>query len=67
MTQPAALDSGGFWPAEGGVSEAAVRLFSKAGVKWAASGALGAAESEERPEAQPSRNLLATQGVPARY
>jgi len=28
----------GFWPAEGGVSEATVQLFSKAGVKWAASG-----------------------------
>ena len=28
----------GFWPAEGGVSEAAVRLFSQAGVKWTASG-----------------------------
>lgn len=28
----------GFWPAEGGVSSAAVRLFSEAGVKWAASG-----------------------------
>lgn len=28
----------GFWPAEGGVSDATVRLFSKAGVKWAASG-----------------------------
>lgn len=28
----------GFWPAEGGVSDAAVQLFSKAGVKWAASG-----------------------------
>ena len=28
----------GFWPAEGGVSDATVRLFSQAGVKWAASG-----------------------------
>ncbi|MDO9227220.1 MAG: glycoside hydrolase family 57 protein [Pseudomonadota bacterium] len=28
----------GFWPAEGGVSEATVHLFSEAGVKWAASG-----------------------------
>ena len=28
----------GFWPAEGGVSDAAVRLFSDAGMKWAASG-----------------------------
>jgi alpha-amylase/alpha-mannosidase (GH57 family) len=28
----------GFWPAEGGVSEAAVGLLSEAGVKWAASG-----------------------------
>lgn len=28
----------GFWPAEGGVSEAAVRLFSQAGIKWVASG-----------------------------
>jgi alpha-amylase/alpha-mannosidase (GH57 family) len=28
----------GFWPGEGGVSDAAVRLFSDAGVKWAASG-----------------------------
>jgi len=28
----------GFWPAEGGVSEAAIQLFSQAGVKWAASG-----------------------------
>ena len=28
----------GFWPAEGGVSEAAVRLLDEAGVKWAASG-----------------------------
>ena len=28
----------GFWPAEGGVSEAAIRLLSKADVKWAASG-----------------------------
>ncbi len=28
----------GFWPAEGGVSEAAVRLLSAAGVRWAASG-----------------------------
>jgi alpha-amylase/alpha-mannosidase (GH57 family) len=28
----------GFWPAEGGVSDAAVKLFSEAGVKWAASG-----------------------------
>ena len=28
----------GYWPAEGGVSEAAVRLFSLAGVKWLATG-----------------------------
>ncbi len=28
----------GFWPAEGGVSEAGVRLLARAGVKWAASG-----------------------------
>ena len=28
----------GFWPAEGGVSEATIRLFSQAGVKWTASG-----------------------------
>jgi alpha-amylase/alpha-mannosidase (GH57 family) len=28
----------GLWPAEGGVSAATVRLFSEAGVKWAASG-----------------------------
>ncbi len=28
----------GFWPAEGGVSESAVRLLSHAGVKWAATG-----------------------------
>ena len=28
----------GFWPAEGGVSDAAIQLLSKAGVKWAASG-----------------------------
>ncbi|MBM4180746.1 MAG: glycoside hydrolase [Betaproteobacteria bacterium] len=28
----------GFWPAEGGVSEAGIRLLSDAGVKWAASG-----------------------------
>jgi alpha-amylase/alpha-mannosidase (GH57 family) len=28
----------GFWPAEGGVSDATIQLFSKAGVKWAASG-----------------------------
>jgi alpha-amylase/alpha-mannosidase (GH57 family) len=28
----------GFWPAEGGVSEATLRLFSLAGVKWTASG-----------------------------
>jgi len=28
----------GFWPAEGGVSDAAIQLFSEAGVKWAASG-----------------------------
>ena len=28
----------GFWPAEGGVSEAAVRLLSAFGVEWAASG-----------------------------
>ncbi len=28
----------GFWPAEGGVSDAAVRLFSQSGVKWTASG-----------------------------
>ena len=28
----------GLWPGEGGVSDAAVRLFSDAGVKWAASG-----------------------------
>ncbi len=28
----------GFWPAEGGVSDATLRLFSDAGVKWAASG-----------------------------
>lgn len=28
----------GFWPAEGGVSEAAVHLFSQAGVRWLATG-----------------------------
>jgi len=28
----------GFWPAEGGVSDAAVRLLAKSGVKWIASG-----------------------------
>ncbi len=28
----------GFWPAEGGVSDAAIRLLSEAGVKWSASG-----------------------------
>lgn len=28
----------GFWPAEGGVSEAAIRLLSEAGIQWAASG-----------------------------
>jgi alpha-amylase/alpha-mannosidase (GH57 family) len=28
----------GFWPAEGGVSDAAIQLFSEAGMKWAASG-----------------------------
>jgi len=28
----------GLWPAEGGVSDAAIRLFSQAGIKWAASG-----------------------------
>jgi alpha-amylase/alpha-mannosidase (GH57 family) len=28
----------GFWPAEGGVSQATLALFSQAGVKWAASG-----------------------------
>ncbi|OYY92699.1 MAG: hypothetical protein B7Y41_14955 [Hydrogenophilales bacterium 28-61-23] len=28
----------GFWPAEGGLSDAAVQLFSQAGLKWAASG-----------------------------
>ncbi|TXT19840.1 MAG: glycoside hydrolase family protein, partial [bacterium] len=28
----------GLWPAEGGISEAGIRLLSKAGVKWAASG-----------------------------
>jgi len=28
----------GFWPAEGGVSEPVVRLFSEAGIAWAASG-----------------------------
>lgn len=28
----------GFWPAEGGVSEAALHVLSQAGVKWAASG-----------------------------
>jgi alpha-amylase/alpha-mannosidase (GH57 family) len=28
----------GFWPAEGGVSDATIQLFSQAGVKWAASG-----------------------------
>jgi alpha-amylase/alpha-mannosidase (GH57 family) len=28
----------GFWPAEGGVSDAAVRLLAKSGVKWTASG-----------------------------
>ena len=29
---------GGFWPAEGGVSDAAIRLLSDAGIQWAASG-----------------------------
>jgi alpha-amylase/alpha-mannosidase (GH57 family) len=29
---------GGFWPAEGGISDAVVRQFSEAGVKWTASG-----------------------------
>ncbi len=29
---------GGCWPAEGGVSEAALRLFSAAGVRWVATG-----------------------------
>jgi len=28
----------GFWPAEGGISDATIQLFSRAGVKWAASG-----------------------------
>lgn len=28
----------GFWPAEGGVSEAGIRLLSHAGIRWAASG-----------------------------
>lgn len=28
----------GFWPAEGGVSDAVLRLFGQAGVKWTASG-----------------------------
>ena len=28
----------GFWPGEGGVSDAAIRLFSNAGMKWVASG-----------------------------
>jgi alpha-amylase/alpha-mannosidase (GH57 family) len=28
----------GFWPAEGGVSEPALRLFSAAGIRWVASG-----------------------------
>ncbi|MCU0933628.1 MAG: glycoside hydrolase family 57 protein [Thiobacillaceae bacterium] len=28
----------GFWPAEGGVSEAGIRLLSDAGIEWAASG-----------------------------
>ena len=28
----------GFWPAEGGVSEAAIRLLSDAGIQWAATG-----------------------------
>jgi len=28
----------GFWPAEGGVSEASIRLLSEAGIQWAASG-----------------------------
>jgi alpha-amylase/alpha-mannosidase (GH57 family) len=29
---------GGFWPAEGGVSEAALRLFAEEGVRWVATG-----------------------------
>lgn len=28
----------GFWPAEGGVSDAAVRLLARSGIKWAATG-----------------------------
>lgn len=31
-------DPGGFWPAEGGVSTAALHLFAEEGVRWAATG-----------------------------